>query len=429
MQKFFTDTLISRFIKYMLTQVNIPLLPCVNTMYPLYEGVTYLYDNNVIKCTKSGALLNVYHNGAYPNIDLFPASYLFPGEENIGGYVSATYDKIKNQAQGINSPLNYYTYHSSCSYYDPETHKHLGNYLRYLRDCYNLDLMPYYNCYNQKIINNVRLINSGDNFVIKQSFDDNYRLLIVPIKYNYNYTIALQSSKPVMLRAVVWNNHMIKDSINRYYSNYESIKDSFKYFSQTKFNEPFLYNVSLENELKKENIVNLYSQIDNLYLIIQVDKSVNSSLVVLEGDYTNLNTIECYTPVLDSDESYDNIRKQSLGSKLSLLYLNDGNSYPFSSRLVEYLLGNVISQYDTLTGNIRKSQIAVTSTLQKLNSNNNYKLLSSPGVWNEKLKQAIFNLTNTIEPDNFYQDLDGNINKDVEQMFWLKGGIDLAKLR
>jgi len=44
---------------------------------------------------------------------------------------------------------------SKSSYYDSDTHYRLGRYLRYIRDVYNINLMPFYNCYNYKSVNNI----------------------------------------------------------------------------------------------------------------------------------------------------------------------------------------------------------------------------------------------------------------------------------
>lgn len=46
-------------------------------------------------------------------------------------------------------------------------------------------------------------------------------------------------------------------------------------------------------------------------------------------------------------------------TKLSLLELNDTNSYPFADRLVEYLLGQAVSELDDNASNVLRTQLAI----------------------------------------------------------------------
>ena len=58
--------------------------------------------------------------------------------------------------------------------YDTKTHEYLGDYLRFLRDYYNVNLMPLYNCFTDKIYNNIYF-----NFVLnpKASKKDQIKIL------------------------------------------------------------------------------------------------------------------------------------------------------------------------------------------------------------------------------------------------------------
>ena len=105
MQKFYTDTLISRFIKYMLSQVRIPLITTVNDSYPIHEGLTYLYNNQIIRCTESGTIkYQEDEDGQNPSVVTFPSFFLYPET----GYTRAAYDILVSVARPLLSPNTYY---------------------------------------------------------------------------------------------------------------------------------------------------------------------------------------------------------------------------------------------------------------------------------------------------------------------------------
>ena len=89
------------------------------------------------------------------------------------------------------------------SYYDSETHYHLGQYLRCLRDIKGIDLMPFYNCFNHKYISDIRL--NIDKPYIDISSDPNIQVLAIPIKFNQLYTIALDSSDRLLMKAIIYD--------------------------------------------------------------------------------------------------------------------------------------------------------------------------------------------------------------------------------
>lgn len=429
MQKFYTDTLISRFIKYMLSQVHIPLITTVNDSYPIHQGLTYLYNNQIINCTKSGTI-KLEHDGKHPSVLTFPSFYLFPGS----GYTTATYDILVSDARASLSPNTYYSHNSTTTYYDSETHKHLGNYLRYIRDSYDLNLMPYYNCYSSKQISGITLNASSDN---RYTLNNNYnkvsmhKLFVVPIKFNCKYTVAIESNTELIMQPVIWNNEtFLSASDGTPFLNTQTLKNGFKTIAKSSFNSPWLYSVELNTAVDTDYFTELYHQENNLYLLIQTASNNDSSLVVIEGDYINTeNVIKCsniektYTDGNVRVDTSTPVQKYSDVYNLSLLKYNTGESYPFSTRLIEYLLGHVIHQYETLTGNIKRSQHALSKTT-------NYNANSwTDGVWSKAISHSVNVATQQLLENHYLVDIDGNINKDVEEMFWKQGGIDLAAIR
>ena len=59
MQNFFETTIVSTYIKYLLSCTPLPIYPTINTDDEMIEGVTYIYKNDILKCTKSGRFIGV----------------------------------------------------------------------------------------------------------------------------------------------------------------------------------------------------------------------------------------------------------------------------------------------------------------------------------------------------------------------------------
>lgn len=55
-QKFFTDTIESKFIKYLLYNTPLPIYNSVRDGDYIIEDVVYVYVRSIIKCTKSGTV-------------------------------------------------------------------------------------------------------------------------------------------------------------------------------------------------------------------------------------------------------------------------------------------------------------------------------------------------------------------------------------
>ena len=120
-QKFHEQTLIARFIKHLLATEYVPSLQTIREGSNLVAGCNYYFNDNIVECLQSGKF-------------------------------------------GSTAQVRYHTeqclmrnFISNVSWYDEETHKNLGYYIRYFRDKYSIDLMPYYNCYNSKELDDVYL--------------------------------------------------------------------------------------------------------------------------------------------------------------------------------------------------------------------------------------------------------------------------------
>jgi hypothetical protein len=224
-----------------------------------------------------------------------------------------------------------------------------------------------------------------------------YKVLAVPIKFNKNYTVAIDSYSSVYIAPVLYDKSGLVVSIvdNERVSLTTFMESHNKRYQSARFLQPF--KVSITTNEKR-----LYDSERNLYLLIQVHNTNDSSLVVIEGDYTNMPNQRIYDAksLLQSDSALIN---SLLISPLSLLQLNDHNIYAYSDRLIEYLLLNVVDENDEINNNIARVQEAF-----------DIKYEHSKGVWDNKLREWIFK--KSIRNDDIPKlDLLGYVDKSVER--------------
>lgn len=420
-QKFYTDTIMSKFIKRLLSSTNIPLFDFVHDGDNLLEGCIYIYKHYIIKCLSTGTLNIEGGTALYPSLTLTPNISLVPG----AGIIPASIKVLAHYSEDDYNKYNY-KFQSNYSYYDPETHKHLGAYLRYLRDYKGLDLMPYYNCYNYYMINDIHLEKpTVDNEHVSYGIGElkGYKLLAIPIKFNTQYTIAIDCTSEVLMRGIIYSPAgMVKiaNQSDTYYS--DKLASSYKSYQNLYFNNPILYSISTESS-------QLYKNQKYLYLTIQLPVENNSSVVVLEGDYRKQEIINCKYILNNQEILIDtkyNINKDY--RRISLLECNTKESYAFSNRLIEYLLLNVIHENDPLTNNIIKTQqslIKLDDLANKSSEGSIYKhfytgyslIPHRPGIWDENINACMNTLITNLSQIKYLRDMDGNINKDIEELF------------
>lgn len=101
-------------------------------------------------------------------------------------------------------------------------------------------------------------------------------------------------------------------------------------------------------------------------------------------------------------------------SPLQLLMFNTQESYPFSDRLLEYLTGNVITEWDENADNIRRAQ-----KVMELNNNK----LAINGAWEGKMRNILYDYMMGGNPSNVsfgidvIHDILGYVDKDVEKVY------------
>ena len=447
-QKFFTDTIMSRFIKNLLATTPMPLITPIGAGDIAFKGSVYTWNNFVIKCVSTGRMFIDETEELYPSNKIYPSIVLYPGT----GEAVAKYQVLATMK--VTDRKYYYTYHSKYSYYDSDTHRYLGEYLRYLKSHKGLDLLKYYNCYNYTILDGVSLHNKNDEGKTYSLVSDSrYKVLAVPIKFFKSYTIALNCHTEVLCRCVIYGDSgMLKkrDGLKSvHYS--DMLEESFLKLNSTNFDNPFLYQAHAPSS-------ELFNQQKNLYLLIQVPSSNNSSVVVLEGDYfvekpvTTLTTTSVVRTVnpngddnstdtasYEESETIIEIEKEGVGElttpatddyNLSLLRMDTHTTYAFSDRLIEYLLLNIIHQDDTLYQNIARIQESLSKFYDKMVATNRQKEIpkisamatalalkkSKFGIWDAYLSDAIKELTSMCSISYNLFDMDGNVSREIEEI-------------
>lgn len=408
MQQFYTNTIESKFIKDLIATTP---LPTIDTLYKgkwIVPGCYYITDCNIVKAN---------HNHITDDKDNYEAFQFDPDNFSSQLTVISPY-KFDSSYPGFTS-----TYSSINDGYDSKTHYYLGNYLRCIRDLHDINLMPFYNCYNGEYVTDIfintstaitkAVDDSGNeteittiNHNIIQS-DPNVRgkkVISIPVKFGETYSIFIDCGTEVEIMCGFYGN---KGYISPTQTPAVEIKTENKYVSlkYTSFRDGFTYTTP-----KPEKSTYPYTRFFRMF--IQLPLNTESSIVVLEGDYTTKDTA-----VIDNFPT--KVRQnQTLLSDLSLTQIAGTVSYAFSDRLIEYLTYNVITSEETITQNILRVQQYASSLINaKLNHTEPFNMsLSTPDVWDTKLQTYLFNLAKESKYIQNKLDLTGYVDKDVEQV-------------
>lgn len=292
--------------------------------------------------------------------------------------------------------------------YDSYTHTYLGNYLRFIRDYFDINLMSLYNCYNNETI-----------------IQDNYKYLLIPIKYGATYTIFTEKNN---IKYLVTNEVVdTKSTVNpTNLSSASKINNS--YCLSINIDKAPVMNIDQDSVTQISKFGNLFKE-ENLKLIIQTNIEDESPIVVLEGDYTNYKpyftnyqlNYEKVSQDLKADyrwqEKYAEIFKDNIGTynfQLVNQLKRDNNNYPIADRLIEYLLGNVITELDPISKNIidAKKKLAYRylgyNQAQIKNTDASFNIMDR------------FKLLDAVSSNKYSkindQDLLGYVDKDIESV-------------
>ena len=398
-QKFNTDTLGSRYIKSLLSQTLIPVFDAVLEGDIIIKDCYYVYDKYIIQCHRSGVLTYVESGTLYPSDQLYPSQFLVP---KTGQIYAQFY--VRAYASDITTGTHM-TFNSTSNYYDVETHKYLGKYLRYLFATQRLNLFPFYNSYTGELLSDTELEYINGQISVTRVASSRYKVAVVPILLGHTYSIFVDCPTQVLIRPIVHDNSGFVEESNELFPEElaKLLQSSGRAYSSTNFKNPITFRMNVAD---KES-VNLQR---NIYLAIQLPQNNTSSIVVLENhdDYQGVKTTQ------------PNTVRQYCPHNLSLLRLNTQETYAFSDRLLEYLLGAVIDKNDIYSQNIAKVQTALahqfpdyrkaflTGELRK-------------GIYDDNIPAYVQTLVEDYARLHNIYDQDGGVNADFERLLQMKG--------
>lgn len=275
LQQFYKDTLQSNFIKYLLANTYIPTVPFTANIMHVTKGNTYIHDGYFVTAKKSDAVAAIIE-------DLNKAK-----EKGSIDYLNK-YDEIfiKHEPyvfgrQYLGTTTNYV---SSVKGYDSTTHYYLGDFLRAYRAYYNIDLMPYYNCFSNEYIDYLSLTKKDGVVKLVEENNSKYKILSIPIKFCQKYTIALQCNSEVdILPVFIGKKGLLKEKT----AELHQLAHHGKYYPRMQFNSPIVYESPHINSVQDLIQSSLQTYDKYLRLLIQVPANLTSSIVVIEGDFKN----------------------------------------------------------------------------------------------------------------------------------------------
>ena len=426
MKKFNTSDLFTGYLKQLLHDFNLPKIKVYTKKHREYFN-KHNEESAEILSTSQNTDLNVRH---------FP--YLKDGQ--IQEYIN---NKWYNTSTKVAAAPKFYTYGQkilnytknlkiNSNVYDSYTHEYLGDYLRFQRDYYDLNLMSLYNCFSNRACDklNLKWYLNNNTEVVFNTDDTNYKIYMLPVKLFQTYTIAIDSSQPIELCCGIYGDY--QDTREKF----NSIPQyTYKKISHSVFSQPFIFDLldytndgrvnTLIESLTENDKIELAQNECDLKLFIKVPVNNTSTIVVLEGNYIGWNDrsetwiernnkkyfeVKSNKSVLNLD-FINNDTKLNLISPLQLLQFNTNEQHPFADRLIEYLIGNVISNTEEeIYDNVRRAQKA-------LYDNNKY-MIRVPGAWDYEMNKLFYECMTgrnlDFETDH---DLLGYVDKDVEKYY------------
>ena len=417
MYTFNNNNIITFYIKELLKDFNLPTIPVWKPGHKVYKDAFYIHQNVVARCLNTG------------DWDEF----------------TTTNFKVVYDNYHWNKAYNNLTKHLVVNNfnYDSYTHEYLGDYLRFLRDYRGIDLMCLYNCFSNREVNSISIMDGTDEIFSNKDGSKVYVVNILPFT---EYTIFIDSNETIEIVSGYYDDGLINpfEGLDDTSSSYTfPYKATYMSASCLSFNNPIVYDKMSKDNMTSETWANItspitYHQRKNLKMFIKIPSNTNtSSLVILEGRHTqnqlyhfddnaDLKLVYKINALSEDGKSVENRTELT---KLSLTKLQSSIQHPFADRLVEYLLNNAIKPYDTIDNNISRVQDRLMSgvsvkvmgySTEPVNTMIKLKNKGIDGEWNQNITNTILGVAKARDILNAKYDILGYFDKDIESSVGLE---------
>lgn len=399
------------------------------------------------------------------------AEWRAKGEVNL--FTGEHFGHLHHYEFGMHIPNYTKTLEIKSNIYDSYTHEYLGDYLRFLRDYRNIDLMPLYNCFSNKIYSNVSykivsITNIGaglsladiakdKGFIAFNTDNPSFKVYAFPVKLFKKYTIAIDCDSTLEICCGLYGKYQDTRPQFEFVPSY-----TYQSYASTKFNKPFIYDrLTIDNNKLFEEEVELAANEIDLKMFIKVPATNSSTIVVLEGDYTGWSdmNLDIQDFTLSSEQQRDVAAKRTTVPKIippasgNILYAemeNDTNGYYYIKKtnrtIINYekyisdnnnfenlvlktplqlLRLNTTKQYpfadkliEYLAGNVicpldkNPDNIERVQKIVGVHSGYNFKF---KGIWEDIIRASVYDYMNTnCNTYELNHDILGYIDKDVE---------------
>lgn len=327
-------------------------------------------------------------------------------------------------------------------YYDEYTHKYLGDYLRWIRDYHNINLMSMYNCSMKKAINTDIIVGNPKSIYARDyitwSCKDN-DLFIIPIKYGNEYTIYVEDVAEAICCYYDEENSTQLFPFLTYYDS-DILSNMITKYSLTDIycqdiEHPFLYSFSkypvnyTSNSTSLDVWKELALTVDfDLKLIIKLPKGYQGKLVVLEGDYTKFSNYQFNL----QNNNWKDMNIIPYITKPQLLSNDNYDDFLLADKLIEYLTSNAITNISE-SYDIEKLQRWFYDNKNQLKENKNINIIldnTYKGIWSQEMTYNLIQLYYYYisQPENKYKkyyDFIGYLDSDMEYILEQYGKIQL----
>ena len=450
MYKFDDNSIVLNTIKGLLHTFNLPTIRVITPTTQLFKDCLYVYNNLIVRANvtkKLNSLKDITKNDIIRVRD-YRLNEFIPN-------LTKNFVLINN-------------------IWDSYSQKYLGDYLRFIRDYRNLDLMPLYNCFNNEMPTHLNYSNDRISF---NTEDDEYVIWMVPVKFFKKYTIAINCDFPIEFICGYYSNRQLYNlTDDASVANVSWLLNTYQKVGALTYSSPLVYtkldevniNAIWDESSSTNTNRQFYNLENNLKLFIKLPVTNKSAITILEGDYSSsalssfnpprellplnssieqglglrfVNRVIGVNTVVKPDKNVDTSEEanKTISFNSQLLQRSFYKSSPFADRLIEYLFDMAITPIDNISQNITRLQYKLQDADTMIRNNKKelvYKYkwhnilytFDYRGVWDDKIDASLYTIINTYNQGTTLLDSKfdvlGYVDKDVEGLL---GEWDYAK--